>query len=286
MVCDVVGGRVAARLCQPSFAKADEHPGEATTEGRVVAVAELAGPAGQIHDDRRDELGPDRLQEAGLLKGFRVAERFGHHPGEAERQHGVGEDPVRRAFEGDDVGQPDEAGLGRGVVRLQVLAEHARRRRDEDEAAVALCLHHPERRLRQVETAVEVHPQHAAPIVGRQLVERDAVEDSRIADHRVQPSEPIDGGADDRLAALGTVDRIVRRHCRAAGSGDLRDDLVRDGRVGAVTVHGPAEVIDHHRCAATRQLDRVEAAEAPPRAGDHRNLAFEVDHVLHLPGVR
>ena len=107
----------------------------------------------------------------------------------------------------------------------------------------------------------------------------DAVEDSRVADHRVQPSELIDGGADDRFAALGTVDRVVRRHGRPARGGDLFDDLVRHGRVGAFTVHGSAEVVDHHRCAATRQLDRVEAAEAPPRAGDYRDLTFEVDHV-------
>ena len=37
----------------------------------------------------------------------------------------------------------------------------------------------------------------------------DAVEDARVADHRVQPSESLDGGADDRFAAFGTVDRVV-----------------------------------------------------------------------------
>ena len=55
--------------------------------------------------------------------------------------------------------------------------------------------------------------------------------------------------------------------------GDLVDDLVGDGRVGAFTVHGSAEVVDHHRRAATCQLDRIEAAEAPPGAGDHGDLA-------------
>ena len=40
-------------------------------------------------------------------------------------------------------------------------------------------------------------------------VERDAVEDARIADDGVQSSECVDSRVDDGLPALGAVDRIV-----------------------------------------------------------------------------
>ena len=82
----------------------------------------------------------------------------------------------------------------------------------------------------------------------------------------------------DRLAALGAVDGVVRGHCRPARGGDLVDDLVGDGCVGAVAVHGSAEVVDDDGCAAARQLHRIEAPEPAPGAGDDRDLAVEVDH--------
>jgi hypothetical protein len=110
-------------------------------------------------------------------------------------------------------------------VRFQVLAEHARCRRDEHEPAVTLFLHHPEGRLGEIEAAVEVHSQHAPPVVGRQLFERDAVEDPRIAHHGVEPSEAFDSGGDDRLTAFGAVDGVMRRNGRSA----RRDDFVDDG---------------------------------------------------------
>jgi hypothetical protein len=91
--------------------------------------------------------------------------------------------------------------------------------------------------LGQIEPAVQVYPQHAAPVDGRQFVEGDAVEDSRVAHHRVQAPESMDDGPDNRLSALVAVDRIVRRGCHTPGAGDLLDDLVCDGHVGAFTAH-------------------------------------------------
>ena len=64
--------------------------------------------------------------------------RFGDHPRMAEGENGIREDPVRRAFDGDHVGESQETRLGRGVVGRQRLAEQPRRRGDEDESAVAL----------------------------------------------------------------------------------------------------------------------------------------------------
>ena len=132
------------------------------------------------------------------------------------------------ALDGDDVRQPEEPGLCRGVVGGQGLSEDARRRGDEHEAAVALRLHHPERRLAHVEAAVEVHVQHASPVVRRELVERQRLEDAGVAHDGIEATEPVDGGVDDRLATLGAGDRVVRGNGDATGLLDLVDDLVGD----------------------------------------------------------
>jgi hypothetical protein len=167
-------------------------------------------------------------------------------------------------------------------VRFEVLSEHPCRRGNEHEAAIALCFHHPVGRLCQVEAAVQVHTQHASPVVDRQFVERDAVEDSGIADHRVDPAELIECGLHNCPTALGTVHRIMRSHRCATGRDDLRDDVVGDGGVGTLTAHGAAEIVDHHRCAAAGEFSRIEATESAARTGHHRDLAGEVDHVLLL----
>ncbi len=169
--------------------------------------------------ERHDQFGPDGAHEARLGQELLVADGFGDHPRKAGGKNGIGENSVRRTLDGDDVGQPDEAGLGGRVVGFHRLAEIARRRRDEDEPAVVLFRHHLVRGLAQVETAVEVHPQHLAPVVGGELVERDAVEDAGIADDGVESPEGVDRGVDDRLAALGAVDRVVRRDRPSARAG-------------------------------------------------------------------
>src|SRR5262245_7521721 len=53
---DVVGGRVATGLRQPTLAESDEDPREAPRTRRVVVMGELAGPAGEKDDDRHNQL--------------------------------------------------------------------------------------------------------------------------------------------------------------------------------------------------------------------------------------
>ncbi len=65
---------------------------------------------------------------------------------------------------------------------------------------------------------------------------------------------------------------------RAARLLDLVDHVVGDLGVGAVTVHRAAEVVDHHRGAAARQVQRVEPTESAAGAGDDGHLAGEVNH--------
>ena len=50
-------------------------------------------------------------------------------------------------------------------------------------------------------------------------------------------------------------------------------------------MHGAAEVVDHHRRAATRQVEGVEPAEPAAGSGDDRDLAGVVDHVTFNPAA-
>src|ERR1700722_4212856 len=109
------------------------------------------------------------------------------------------------ALDRDGVGQPEQACLGSRVMGLQRLAEHSRRGGNEYKASVTLRLHHPKCVLAQIESTIEMHTQHAAPITGRKLLERHAVEDARIAHHSVEAAEMIDCCSNDCFGALGTI---------------------------------------------------------------------------------
>src|ERR1700737_4685010 len=65
----------------------------------------------------------------------------------------------------------------------------------------------------------------------------------------------------------------------------LFDAPVGDAGVGTIAMHGSAEVIDHYRGAAARQLERVQASEAAAGAGDDHHLPGEVDHGHSSPKV-
>ena len=129
-----------------------------------------------------------------------------------------------------------------------------------------------------MESAVQVHAEHEPPVGRRQLLEGRGVEDARVAHDRVDATEPVDGGANDRLSALGAGHGVVRCDRHAPCTLDLEGDLVGDARVCAVAAHGSAEVVDHHGRATPRDLDGVEATEAPTCSSDDDYLAGEVDH--------
>src|SRR5262249_25096712 len=117
----------------------------------------------------------------------------------------------------------------------------------------------------------------------RQLVEGHAVEDARVAHDCVEPTKRVDRGTNDRLAALWTRHRLVRRHRDTARALDLFDALVSDGEVRALPVHRASEVVHPHRPAAPRDLHGIEAPETSPSARDDHNLACKVDHARRCP---
>ena len=86
---DVVGRRVGARLGQPTLAETHEDPRKSPCASRIVLMSELAGPAGQEHDDGHDQLRLDQFQKTGFLKSLRITDRFGHHARKAKRKNGI-----------------------------------------------------------------------------------------------------------------------------------------------------------------------------------------------------
>src|SRR5262249_45084316 len=146
--------------------------------------------------------------------------------------------------------------------------------------------HHAKCGLAQMESAVQVHAQHAPPVDQRQFVEGHAVEDARIAHDRVEATEGVDRGTNDRFAALGARHGFVRRNRQPARALDLGDGLVGDAGVGALAVHGASELVDHHRPTAPRNLHRKEAAETSASSSDDHDLAGKVYHaVLRAPST-
>src|SRR4030095_3680660 len=61
---DVVGGRVAAGLRQPTLAEPDEDPREAPGACRVVVMGDLRGPAGEGGANRDNQPQPDGRQKS------------------------------------------------------------------------------------------------------------------------------------------------------------------------------------------------------------------------------
>ena len=88
-------------------------------------MAELASPTSEKDHERHHQFRFDHLEKSGFFEGFRVSDRFGDHPREAEGENGVGDDAVLGAFDRYDVRQPDETGLRCGVMSFQRLAEHS-----------------------------------------------------------------------------------------------------------------------------------------------------------------
>src|SRR5439155_14414007 len=68
--------------------------------------------------------------------------------------------------------------------------------------------------------------------------------------------------------------------------GDLLADLGGGIRRRAAAGDVAADVVDHHLRAFARQRERDPAADAPARAGDHGDLAFEELRHRRTSGVR
>src|SRR6266540_171331 len=104
-------------------------------------------------------------------------------------RHGIDEDPARGHFLGQRLGEPDDAGLGRGIGHEGGIALLARDGGDINDAASPLPQHDLDGRAAAEEDAGEVHGDHAGPVLVAELPDREgAPGDPRIIDQDVEPS--------------------------------------------------------------------------------------------------
>ena len=124
------------------------------------------------------------------------------------------------------LGEADDPGLGRGVVRLTVVAVETDDEVDVDDPAVAGLDHVRQHPCGQMEDARQVRLDDGIPFVRRHLRQRAVAGDPGVVDEDVDAAEMLldarDGCADgNRIANIATDG--VRL---APGRRDLGDDLV------------------------------------------------------------
>ena len=120
-----------------------------------------------------------------------------------------------------------------------------------------------------------MHLDHPVPIgllgLGKGLVEQDA----GIVHQDIGTAEILDGVLEHRLPACDGRDVGTVGVGTAALGLDRIDDFLRHRNVGAGTVAGTTEVVDHDRRALAREQLCVGLTEPAARTGDDRDLAVE-----------
>src|SRR5437870_1039484 len=121
------------------------------------------------------------------------------------RGHRVHQHVTGGQFLGDGFGETDQTGLGRGVVRLPLVAVDAHYARDIDDPPPAALDHAPGGVLGHEERALEIRVDHGVPIVladpKQQVVARGS---GVVHDHVDAPEVPLDRG-DRRLHLSGVA---------------------------------------------------------------------------------
>ena len=130
-----------------------------------------------------------------------------------------------------------------------------------------------------MEGAFEVHIEDGLEVGEVKVGERLVAKDASVIDDDVDRAEGVEGGLGDGGAALGGGDGLIARDSLATCGEDLRHDTVGGARGTAGAIGRPAEVVDDDTSAATRELERVGAAETAPGSGDDGDALVERDRV-------
>ena len=111
------------------------------------------------------------------------------------------------------------------------------------------------------------------------MLTSDAVaQDAGVVDEHVEVAERLDGRVHEALGAVPVGDVVEVGDGLAATGADLGRDLVGRGVVGADTIVGATEVVDHDLGALGREEQGVLAADAAARPGDDRHTPVERCH--------
>src|SRR6266513_412006 len=169
------------------------------------------------------------------------------------RGHGVHQHVAGGQLLGDGLGEADQAGLGRGVVRLPFVPVDAHYARDVDDPPPAPLDHAPGRVLGHEERALQIRVDHGIPIVlgdpEEQVVARGpgVAHVTSIAPRRAV-GQRMRGGL--RLGAVAPDDR----HLRARHGEGLRDGVPDAAAPPRDDGYFAGQVNSHHwRQAASRK---------------------------------
>ena len=176
------------------------------------------------------------------------------------------------------------ADLGRPVVGLtDVALEPGRRHRVDDGrpdvlAGLGALAPADAGELGDGEGALEVHPEDRVEVVLGHRHDHLVPDDAGVVDQDVVPAEGVVGRGDQVLGAAEVGHVVVVGHRLAAPGLDHLDHLVGGPLVGALAARAPAQVVDDHLGALSRQLEGFAPADPVARPGHDRDLAVQNAH--------
>jgi Histidine kinase-, DNA gyrase B-, and HSP90-like ATPase/His Kinase A (phospho-acceptor) domain len=237
------------------------HRGDAAVHHEHLAVDRLGRRAGQVHHQRRDVLGRERVH--GPVR--RRTHQLGRHGGTGAGADGVGADAVPRAAARGRDGEGGDASLSRGVVGLADGAEQECLRRGVHDPRVDLVarpvpLLPPVRggEPRGHEVPAQVDPDDQVPLLGGHREDHPVAQHPGVVDQDVQPSVLLERRRHQQLAGR-PLRHVPGRHHRLAA---VRGDLVGH------RLHGvPRQVVEHQPRPGPGQRQRLRPAESVPRPG-------------------
>ena len=145
-------------------------------------------------------------------------------------RHRVDRDAARRELAGRRLGQPDEPGLRRAVVRLAHLAGLPGHRRDVDDPPAPRLEHRAGDGLGHPEGAEQVRLEDLAPRLLAHPHDQVVAGDARVVDEDVDLAERIEGGLHDALGGVRVRDVALDGERPAPERLDLARGLARRRR--------------------------------------------------------
>ena len=133
----------------------------------------------------------------------------------------------------------------------------------------------PQRRrggLCEKQRRLQVGAEQVVPVLFRDFAHGRGIESGCIVDEHVELAERLHCGVDERTQFL-RLEQVAANECRGAAP-----QVVELARERAGFGFGPV-IVNHHVCARSLQRARDARANAPRRAREQRDLAFEREPV-------
>ena len=130
--------------------------------------------------------------------------------------------------------------------------------------------------------SLEVDRDHGVPLLLGHVDEDAVAQDPGIVDEDVDRAERRDRGVDQTLGTLPVGDVVSVGDRLSALGADLSRDFLGGRHVGARTVVGGAEIIDHDLGAFRREQHSVLSPDPAARTGDDCDTSVESIHVIVL----